>query len=179
MLALACAGPVCAEDSGEIKAEGNATAATQDLSRISSLDEVIVTGKLDSLSGIRAAIKDSEDRFYARYNELNKNRDYDITCRTEAPTGSRVDRDNCQAQIVDETSAAQAKAFVSGTAGTVPVTPMTVLRSSAAAEMRQRALLLLKSDPELMQDLLEHARLEQMYKQMVKKRFKGHLFGAH
>jgi hypothetical protein len=177
-LAVAWAGPAVAADSAGRQADATAT-VQQDLSSITSLDEVVVTGKLDSLSGIRAAIKDSEERFYARYNELNKDRNFDITCRNEAPTGSRVDRDNCQAQVVDETSAAEAQAFVSGIAGTVPVTPMTVLRSSAAAEMRQRALVLLKNDPELMQDLLEHARLEQMYQQMVRKKFKGHLFGGH
>ena len=168
-LALTGTGQVSAGDNAQGKADA---AASQDLSSITSLDEVVVTGKLDTLSGIRDAIKDAENRFYARYNELNKDRDYDVMCRREAPTGSRVARDICQAQVVDEVSSEQARDFVAGTAN-ARLTPMTVLVGSAAAEMRQRALALLKSDPELMHDLLEHARLEQMYQDMVHKQFKG------
>jgi hypothetical protein len=178
-LIVACGGGALAEEVAGASADAKAEAAgTQDASRITSLDEVVVTGKLDSLAGIRQAMKAAERRFYERYNELNKDWRYDIICRREAPTGSRLAIDTCQAQIVADTSADQARAFVTGTAGTVPVTPQSVLRNAGAAEMRQRTLVLLKSDPELLRDLLEHARLDQMYKEMSRKKFKGHLFSA-
>ena len=171
-LALAGTGQVFAGDGAAAKADASATTASRDLSGLASLDELIVTGKLDSPGAVKAALLDSENRFNARYNELNKDDDYDIVCRDETPTGSHIPVRSCQAKIVDEETAEQGQAFFRNLATGAPtwIVPPESLRRQAMFEVAERTLVLLKSDPELRRDLLEHVKLEQLYKELSKKK---------
>src|SRR5690606_34848324 len=42
------------------------------------------------------AVVEAEDRFYERYNELNANDDFDVKCRVEASTGTRLTTRTCR-----------------------------------------------------------------------------------
>ncbi len=190
-MAMLCAGRVLA---AEESAGGNAgAAAPQDISKITSLDEIVVTGRLDSLSGIRQALVDSESRFNARYNELNKDDRFDIVCRDEMPTGSHIARRHCYPKFMDEMGQQPGQMLTSGT-GAASIDPVTSLgvpgggdrtvwlqspemvQLSSMNELKRRTLALVNSDPDLKRDLLEHARLEQIYRQLGRKKFKLHLF---
>jgi hypothetical protein len=46
---------------------------------------------------LRQAVVEAEDRFHARYNELNDNDDFDVNCRQEARTGTKLERRICRA----------------------------------------------------------------------------------
>jgi len=176
VLAAGCGGRALAADSATADAKsGTATATAQtpkDSSRITSLDEIVVSGKLDTLSGIRQALIDADDRFNARYNALNSDHDYDIVCRLETPTGSHIAIRLCQARIVDELTAAQGRTFfrnLSSNATTLTGSPDSV-RKETNVEVARRTLALLKTDPELQHDLLEHLKLEQLYKDLREKK---------
>ena len=142
-----------------------------------SLDQIIVSGELDSLSGIRKALLDSEQRFNARYNELNKDDDYDVVCRDDIPTDSHIPRWSCQAKIVDKITAQQTDEFFRslGAGPASQITPPDLVRAQAMLELRERTLALVRSDPELQRNLLERARLEQMYEKLHRKKAKWHL----
>ena len=71
-------------------------------STTSQVEEVIVSGRLDSLSQLRKALDRAENRVYERYNEINKGSDYDIECITEAPIGSRQKVKRCQPRYVSD-----------------------------------------------------------------------------
>lgn len=60
-------------------------------------DEVLVRGT--RLRDLRRGIVDAEERFYARYNELNKVDDYDIDCSRDAHTGSKIPRRRCLTRL--------------------------------------------------------------------------------
>jgi hypothetical protein len=75
--------------------------AAPSLDRLTRLDEIVVTGEALSVTGLRAAMIEAEQRFYDRYNELNDVEEFDVNCRVEAPTGSRVNRRSCTAVFED------------------------------------------------------------------------------
>ena len=169
-LALLCAGLVhAAEAAGE---------APQDVRESTKLDEIIIPGQLNSANAIKQALIDNEDRFNARYNELNQDDHYDVVCRDEIPTGSRVPRRNCQAKIVDEITTRGAQDFFRnlGTGPGLWITRPDLMRSQAMVELKDRTLALVQRDRQLQQVLQERARLEQMYQKQLRKESRLRLF---
>lgn len=152
-----------------VLAEETVAVAPEDLSGMETLDEVVVTGKLDSLSAARQAVIAAEDRFYARYNELNTDDMMDIRCRFEAPTGSRIPRRVCQPKLVEEAARDEALRFLDTANGNAA--PLTM--DSMKAELKARTLKLLAKDPELMRALLERARLEQYFNDLHARKFRN------
>jgi hypothetical protein len=146
--------------------------APADLSGIRTLDEVVVTGKLDSLPAAREAVIAAEDRFYARYNELNKDDMLDVQCRFEQPTGTRIPRRTCGTRMLDEETRAEAQTFVGMAEGTVNLVSAQALNAPVQAELRKRVLALTREDPQLLRALLERARLEQYYEDLSAKKFR-------
>ena len=59
-------------------------------------EEVLVSAEGLKLAAMRQEIVRLEDQFYARYNELNSVRDFDIHCIEEARTGTRFIKRSCQ-----------------------------------------------------------------------------------
>jgi hypothetical protein len=57
------------------------------------LEEVLVRGI--RLRELKASVVEAEDRFYARYNNLNKVDIFDIECRVEAPLGTKIPQRWC------------------------------------------------------------------------------------
>ncbi len=50
---------------------------------VEQLDEIVVTATQAKIRELRMAAEKAEDAFYARYNEINKNHDFDINCHVE------------------------------------------------------------------------------------------------
>jgi hypothetical protein len=152
-------------------AEETVAVTPADPSEIRTLDEVVVTGNLHSLTEARKAVIAAEDRFYARYNELSKGSAMDLVCRVVAPTGSRLTRRNCQPRMVDDLARNEALKFVGVAAGTVKLAPPPDMK----AQLMARTLQLLANDPELLRALLERARLQQFYEDLLARKFEDHL----
>ena len=145
----------------------------QDIMQVTSLDEVVVTGKLGTLSGLTKAMHEAEDRFYERYNALNKQDLTDIQCRNEAPLGTNLKARHCELKAVDEMTRAQGLALYGVTEGNISVRSTNSIRMALQPEMRKRTLQMLDKDPELRRALLEHARLAQMYDELRARKFQG------
>jgi len=73
------------------------------------VDEVVVRGQ--RLYEMRAAIVAAEDKFFARYNDLNSIDEFDIDCRQLKRTGSISERRACFPRIVEQATTDEAKAF--------------------------------------------------------------------
>lgn len=141
------------------RGEDTIAVAPADLDAVETLDEIIVSGRLDSLSSAWKAVIEAEDRFYARYNELNQDDSMDITCRFEQPTGTRIPKRTCQARYFDEASRSEAMRVL----GTMEGNVRSLRPDAMQAELKARTLKLLKTDPQLKRALLERARLDQYY----------------
>jgi hypothetical protein len=147
--------------------------APYDAMKVTSLEEVVVTGRLDTLSGIKKAIIDAEDRFYERFNELSKGETFDIRCRNEAPIGTRLKRRTCVPGAHDDATRMEAMRFMGLTEGNVKLASAYEIQMAMQYEQRKRTLEMLNHDPELRRALLEHARLKQMYDAMRARKFEG------
>jgi len=158
------------------------------------IDEVLVNGM--RLSELRAAIVAAEDRFYARYNELNKVDDFDIDCATDAHTGTRIGRRRCftklqrdamaqngievlemfqqQRMPVDPMSGPPGSAGMTAV-GRPPNTDPQVVWLAHYDEYRNNMLKLLRGNADLRRMAREAARAQQRYDEQYKRRLKGRL----
>lgn len=132
------------------------------------LDEVLVTGT--KLWQLREAIILAEERFYLLYNELSEGDDFDVTCRMEAPLGTRLKKRMCHIQFMEDAQAEYAQAFVAGTNSAPLPDQIWVQRSG---EYRKNAAQLLRGHPELLKLAQAREQAEKKYNDERKKRFKG------
>lgn len=155
LMCMACALPASA-------ATTVVTVPEDEIMTVTTLDEVVVTGRLDSLSGLRLALLEAEDRFYERWNDINDDDRLDVYCRTEAPTGTRLERRRCEPRMVDDKTRESALVFTGMTEGTAQYQSTDAIRLQAASELKRRTLLMVEHDAELRRALLERARLQEL-----------------
>ena len=65
-------------------------------------------GKKKSLSAMRREVWKFEEDFYAIYNEMNDEKEYDVRCFYETPTGSRIKNHICRANFITNAYSASA-----------------------------------------------------------------------
>ena len=63
--------------------------------------EIVVIGQ-KSLAEIRRDVFEAEEDFYALFNKLNDEKDYDVRCFYEKPTGTRIKNHVCRAKVRHE-----------------------------------------------------------------------------
>lgn len=154
--------------------------APENLDALQSLDEVTVEGD-PSLSAARIAVQAAEDRFYRRWNNVNKDPKFDITCGMQTPGDhpSRIARRVCQPMFIEriaQDAAQRTMAAMQGSMGSqggvVNVGVSEAEAMQLQRELRQRTLEALRKDPALQRALVEHARLAQHYEELRKEKFK-------
>jgi hypothetical protein len=79
---------------------------------LNQTDEVIVRGR--RLSDFRFEVEAARVRVYDLFNELNSDDAFDVHCRVETSTGTRMRQHVCRAQFKDDIANAVAKAWVQG-----------------------------------------------------------------
>lgn len=150
--------------------------------RRDQIDPVLVTGERARLAELRDEIVQLEDRFYARYNELNPIRDFDVHCGKEASTGRLVRLRSCRAVYVQEAEAAegevavQRRQWVQEQAGKAlqgggPPVPAGVAIEMRRPAFRQNLREVVERHPELAGLLRERAELLRHYEASRQKVF--------
>lgn len=71
-------------------------AASTPAAQTTTVDEIVVCGSRAQLEQLRDGIVKLEDRFFELYNELNTVPEFDIRCRVEARTGTRIELRACR-----------------------------------------------------------------------------------
>ena len=66
-----------------------------------AIDDIVVTGK-KSIAELRKDVYKAEEEFYAIYNDLNDEPEYDVRCFYERPTGTRIKNHVCRAKFVSK-----------------------------------------------------------------------------
>lgn len=64
-----------------------------------AVDEIAVVGQ-KSLTTLRKEVYKAEEEFYSVYNKLNDEKDYQVRCFYEKPTGTRIKNHVCRAKFV-------------------------------------------------------------------------------
>jgi hypothetical protein len=139
------------------------------------IEEVVVRGT--RLYELRAQIVAAEDRFYARYNELNKVDDFDIDCNQVQITGTKFITRRCAPRLQDKVLAADAKEVLEAMQdgrqkrGEDP----NAILARHSGEYKQNMLDILKRDPQLRALVRERDKAQERYDREHKKRMKGRL----
>ena len=63
------------------------------------IDDIVVVGH-KSLADLRRQVYKAEENFYSVYNNLNDDKDYDVRCFYEKPTGTHIKNHVCRARFV-------------------------------------------------------------------------------
>jgi hypothetical protein len=123
-------------------------------------DEIVVRGR--NYGFMREQIRIAEQAVYDRFNDINSSDDFDISCRREALTGSRILRRVCQAKFWRDAQADAGQAAARMMQGGAAVNPAVFL----AEALHKRALLedefrkLATQDAELQDALVRLATLQ-------------------
>jgi hypothetical protein len=134
---------------------------------VQQLDEVVILGK--KLYQLRQDVVKAEDRFYAAYNELNTDNDYDIKCEQTTTAGTRLKSRQCKPVFFAEAEAAEARSMLTGEYAP----PAQLVALERADEYRKKALEVINRSPELRKLVRERDALERGYLKARQERFKG------
>ena len=150
-------------------------------------DEVLVHGT--RLNSLKEAITDAENRFYVRYNALNKVDDYDIECDMDAHTGTKLKQRRCFTRLQLQAKAQNAREVTAmfqeqdrdpadGTIkkpGRPPNTDPQAVWLARFDDYRDNMLYLLKMNPDLRRLAREREEAEERFDAEYKRRLKGRL----
>ena len=162
------------------------------------IDEIVVRGA--RLRDLRAAIVAAQDRFYARYNDVNQADEFDIDCAEDIHTGQRIPQRRCFTKVQREAMAQNGREVVEmfqhqamsvlavpgllasepgptgmTAAGRPPNTDPQVVWLARYAEYRQNMLYLLKAHPDLERMARDAEKAQRRYDGEYKRRLKGRL----
>ncbi len=82
-------------------------ASTAVASNDATIDEVVVVGQ-KSIAKLRRDVFRAEEDFYSVYNKLNDEKEYDVRCFYETPTGTHLKNHVCRARFVTKAFSAHA-----------------------------------------------------------------------
>jgi hypothetical protein len=131
---------------------------TKIVSKTEQLDELQIVGR--KLYRIRMGAVDVEDRFYALYNDLNQNDEFDIHCKVEAPTGTLLKVRICRLALYEKALEEEARAYLTGMDSPPPA---QLVALSRLADYRENALTLINSHPQLRELISQREALEKKY----------------
>jgi hypothetical protein len=136
----------------------------------SDLPEVLVESK--RLSQMRRDISRTEDRFYALFNKLNTDDEFDVHCSMSTETGTHLQKRVCLVQFYETAREEWVQLGLGG--GYAPHPDLVALERGP--EYRRKALEVINAHPELRRLVKERDALEKKYLRTRKERLKGHWF---
>jgi len=74
-------------------------ASTGAASKTAAIDNIVVVGE-KSLAELRREVVRAEEDFYSVFNKLNDEKDYNVRCFYESPTGTHMKNHVCRARFV-------------------------------------------------------------------------------
>lgn len=139
--------------------------AKDDSIQVPPVDEVVITGKKETLSQLRVQITQAEDAFFEAFNEVNTDSRYHTLCDMETATEMRQKIHVCKPDFV---SAAFQDAKRLG-----ELDLATSLIDSRMPLYKARVHELTHKNPKLAKALGRYYALTQHYQAVRKERFKG------
>ncbi len=134
------------------------------------VDAEVIVSATRTLAELRKDILVADERFLAKYNELNKVPEFAIACDEEATTGSRFLRRTCRAEFVTVAIREGAQDWFRGNAPT-PTESVGRTIESKKGNFHKNMIDLARQSPELVRLARERADLEQRYNQLLRRAF--------
>jgi hypothetical protein len=130
-----------------------------------AVDAEITVRANRELEKLRLEIDAAQDRFIAKYNELNKDPQYAMKCSDEAPTGSRFAHHNCVPEFLNTATNAEMRAALDGHFAP----PAALVTASKRAGFQQNMLDIASSSPELQNLARDQADLQARYDKLLRR----------
>ncbi len=130
-----------------------------------SVDAEVTVSAIRRLAELRKEMLAAEDRFIAKYNELNKERQYAISCINEASTGSRFLRRVCRPEFVSNATGYEAREWFRNSYSP----PAPVIIDSQRAGFRKNLLDLATQSADLRRFAVEHDDLKKRYDELLRR----------
>lgn len=133
------------------------------------LDEVQVVGK--RLRQLQHDIITAENRFFALYNELNTDNDFDVHCSNELRTNTHIVRGNdCKPVYLEKAQMEEARGFLTGDS----VQPAELVQLQRYPDYMKNMVGLVMKNPPLLRLIFERSLRQAAYEKARAERFKGH-----
>jgi hypothetical protein len=131
-----------------------------------ALEEMLVQGDREKLTAMRTELFRLEDAFYAKYNELNTDRQYDVVCTSKPPQGemTKIRVRNCLPVFYRDASTREVAAGLDMYAA--PPARMTITEQSDAFAKNMRDVVM--KHPELRQSILRYSEAKTRYEKVRK-----------
>jgi hypothetical protein len=141
---------------------------------VAPLDEVEINAGRENrkLSAMRAEIEKLEDRFYAEYNQVNTQRQYDVGCRMKARPNSHVLTRVCEPAFVEKTLEKEWRSSLEGFSPRQ--TNMVVLPN--LTDYQKNMVDVVRNHPKLLDLVKERNELAQRYEAVRKQKLEGNSF---
>ena len=137
------------------------------------IDEIVVEGE-KSLGQLRHRVYAAEDDFYALFNSINDDDDFDIQCVEEAPTGSRVKRRVCRANFELQATAEEARDVQLG----IPAQAARGEIDRKKGIFLEKMETLVNENPELLKALADFGNAKAEYETEKQKKCEGGLLSC-
>lgn len=124
-----------------------------------TLNEVLVEGS--PLWKLRKKMVQVEDKFYALYNEVNKDKDFNVNCHIEKPTGRIIKERVCRVEFIEDAQAVEVQAMLDG--HNAP--PAAMVAEAREVDFEKHFLQVVNSDPRLRKLVRERDALGKKYDQ--------------
>ncbi len=131
------------------------------------MDQVVVTASQKKLSQLRAQLMEAENKFYARYNELQTDRRFKIACTMEAPNGSLIKLHVCRPRFMNDAGERRAQELF----GVGKSPPASMAGIAHSAEFESSMLAVINHDQQLKQLVQDYDGLQRRYDGMRVKMF--------
>lgn len=125
-----------------------------------TLDELVVVGT-PSLIRLKHMVYRAEESFFAAFNELNDDDEYDVRCFYETPAGSHIRRHVCRANFVREAESAEYMSWRLGAAAGGQDAQVVIM--SKRRRLEEKMIALLQANPELADALTNYHETKSKY----------------
>jgi len=133
-------------------------------------DEIIVYG---SVAQLRHQLLKARDEMFARFNDINSDDRFDIHCYSEAPTGSRIERERCVSNSWREQDRNIGQSWLAQARGETGLPPEYFMGEQAimADKLRDEWRRLANEDPELADAMKRFGRAQAALDRLGPSRF--------
>ena len=140
-------------------------AVTSAQSATGPIEEVQIEGRREKSSVMRAELERLEAQFYAEYNKLNTESQYDIFCETQNRTGTHFPVRICEPAFLTRAK----KEAASATLGGFPAFPIVMQR---ARDYQKKMIATVAKHPELLELARRYNALARRYDDALKQEIK-------
>lgn len=137
------------------------------------IEEVQVIGQR-TIKALQLKINEAEEKMYQRFNELNDDDIFDITCTMETVPNSDIKHRQCMPNYIRSANKEEVNNtynMFSGGAYMTWATPMQSVVANYAPQLEDQLVKVLNEDNEFYEAVLEHHELREQYREMTRTYF--------